>query len=127
MPEDNTYLPPTPVIPGYLLIINITRANPCVVTIVDSDENTYIAGQCVHFSVPSSYGMTQISQQTGQIIAIDGLDFSVDLDTTQFDAFVYPPNGLSQPASIAPAGSRNLEFNNNANRVAFQSLNNAGN
>lgn len=127
MPDANTYLPPIPVIPGYLLITNITQANPAVVTVVDSDENTYIVGQCVHFTVPASYGMTQISQQTGQIVAIDGVDFSVDIDTTQYNAFVYPANGVFQPASISPAGSRNLEFNNDAVRVPFQSLNNVGN
>lgn len=123
----NTYLPPTPVIPGFLLITNITRTNPAIVTIVDSVENTYIVGQAVHFSVPASYGMTQINQMTGVIVAINGLNFAINIDATQFDTFVIPSPFAEQPATIAPAGSRNLEYSNFTNKVPFQSLNNVGN
>lgn len=127
MPDANTYLPPVKVIPGALLITNITQANPCVITITDSDLNTYIVNQVVHLTVPSSYGMSQINQLSGQILAIDGTDFTVSIDTTLFDAFVTPSVYQSQPASLSPGGSRNLQYDNNTNQVAFQNLNNIGN
>ena len=123
----NTFLPPTPVIPGFLLITNITRANPMVVTITDSDENTYIVGQAVYLSVPASYKMFQANGLTGVITAINGDDFSLNINSTQFDTFVSPSVGQEQPATISPSGSRNLQFNNSTNRVPFQSLNNQGN
>ena len=98
-----------------------------VVTITDSDENTYIAGQAVYLSVPDSYGMFQANALTGVIVGIDGNAFTLNIDSTQFDTFVAPGVGQEQPATISPAGSRNLQYNNSSNFVAFQSLNNQGN
>jgi len=123
----NTYLPPTPVIPGVLLITNITQTSPMIITIVDSVENTYIPGQLVYLTVPDDYGMFQANGLTGQILDINGLNFTVGINASQFDAFIYPPTGNVKPASLSPAGSRNLQFSNFTNQVPFQSLNNTGN
>ncbi len=123
----NTFLPPTPVIPGFLVITAITQTNPMVVTITDSDENTYIAGQAVYLSVPASYGMFQANALTGSILAINSTNFTLNIEATQFDAFVVPATGKEQPATMSPAGSRNLQYSNSSNRVAFQSLSNQGN
>lgn len=128
MPNANTYLPPTPVTPGMLLITTITQTNPMVISITDSDENTYVVGQLIHLSVPSSYGMYQADQLTGQITAISGTDFTININASQFDAFVVPVGiRKSKPASLSPAGSRNLQFDNSTNSVPFQSSNNIGN
>ena len=58
----NTFLPPSPVIPQFLLISDITRSNPMVVTV--STSNSYIVGQKVYFSVPFDYGMFQVNGLT---------------------------------------------------------------
>lgn len=123
----NTYLPPTLVIPGALLITNITNDVQCVVTFTDSDLNTYIVGQCVFFQVPPTYGIFQIDNLTGKILSINNNNFTIDINTTQFDAFVTPSGPVAKPATIAPAGSRNLQFSNITNQVGFQNLNNIGN
>ena len=123
----NTFLPPTPVIPGFLLITNITKSSPMVVSIVDSDENTYIVGQLVYLSVPATYKMIQANTLVGTILEINGNDFSLNINSTLFDTFVVPSVGQTQPATLSPAGSRNLQFNNSTNRVPFQSLSNQGN
>ncbi len=124
----NTYLPPSPVVPGFLLITAITQTNPMVVTVVDSLYNTYIVGQLVHLNVPEAYGMTQADQITGEIIAIDTLDFTLNINAHDFSAFVVPnPSAIptpTQPATLAPAGSRNI-YNNIV--VPFHSLRNQGN
>lgn len=129
MPNANEYLPGTPTIPGMLLITNITRARQMVVTITDSIYNTYIAKQCVRLDVPESYGMTQANGLTGQIISISGVNFTLDINSTNFDDFVIPPSGnrIERPASLSPAGSRNLQYNNLTKDVPFQSPYNTGN
>jgi len=121
---NNIYLPPTQVIPQRLTVTAITNANPCVVTVVET--NSYIVGQSFHFSVPASYGMVEIDQMTGNITAINGLDFTVSIDTTQFEPFAIPLTG-ERPATVAPAGSNNLQYSNLTNNVPYHNLNNIGN
>ena len=71
--------------------------------------------------------MYQANGLTGQILAIDSTTMNLDIDSNYFDAFVDGSNTSETPASLAPAGSRNLEFNNTSRQVPFQSLNNSGN
>lgn len=120
----NTYLAPVITEPISLLITNITRSYPAVVTV--NKANSYVVNQLVHFTIPDSYGMFQMNQLTAQILAINGLDMSVDVDSTQFDTFTIPGAGvtIARPASLSPAGSRNLY---NIQQVPFHSLNNQGN
>lgn len=127
--DANTYLAPTQVIPGALLISAISRAYPMVVTIVDSDVNTYIAGQLVRLDVPHSYGMFQANGLIGEIKSISGDDFTLDINSSGFDIFAIPGAGntIPRPASLSPAGSRNLSYNNSTSQVSFQNLNNEGN
>lgn len=126
---NNIYLPPSPVIPGFLLISAISQTFPMVITIINSIYNTYVAGQLITLTVPTSYGMFQANEKTAQILGINGLNFSVNIDARGFDAFV-PPNPLnlpppSRPASLSPGGSQNFY---NVAAEAFQSLNgNTGN
>lgn len=123
----NTFLSATVVTPGSLLITNITRALRMVVTITNADTNTYQVNQMVHLTVPYTYGMIQADQKTGKILSIDGLNFTLDIDSTSFDPFVTTTDYQLQPASLSPAGSRNLEFSNTTTFVPFKSLNNRGN
>lgn len=118
----NTFLPPSPVVPPFLTISNITNTNPMVITVIET--NNYVINQLIHLSIPNDYGMFQANQLTTQIIAINGLDFTVSLDGTIFDRFVNPPSGIEKPATLAPAGSRNLY---NTLQVPFHSLGNFGN
>lgn len=99
-----------------------------VVTIVDSIYNTYVLGQLVFLTVPDDYGMFEANQLTGEILEISGTNFTVNIDAAGFDAFVLPnPSDYpvpSQPASLAPAGSKNIY---NTDEEPFRSLNNIGN
>ena|SRR5574338_122113 len=127
--NSNVYLPGTIQVPSTLQITAITRAYPAVMTVsVNSTtaENTYIAGQLLKLTIPFNYGMQQANGQTVQILDVSGNDITIDLNTTQFDAFSVPGSG-EMPASAAPAGSRNLQFSNSTYYVPFQSFNNTGN
>jgi hypothetical protein len=131
VPNDaNTYLPGTIQIPSSIVITAITQTYPMVVTLSLqplTEANTYIPGQLIKLTVPITYGMFQADGLQGKILSVSGSDLSLDIDSRQFDAFVVPAAGQLQPASLAPAGSRNLQFDNTTGQVPFQSLNNIGN
>lgn len=125
----NVYLPGIITIASSLDITAITQTYPMVVTVTVDDvteANTYQAKQLVKLFIPFGYGMQQANGMTAQILAVDGNDLYLDVNSTAFDPFSVPMNG-EMPASVAPAGSRNLEFSNLTNRVPTQSLNNRGN
>ncbi len=125
---NNVFLPPSPVVPGSLLITAITQAYPMVVTITNSIYNTYVVGQLVCLTVPASYGMFQANELTGEILDINNTNFSLNINSSNFDAFVIPGPSVpppSVPASLAPAGSRNIY---NITAEPFRALNgNIGN
>lgn len=108
---NNIFLPPSPVVPGMLLISAITNSNPMVVTIINSIYNTYVVGQKVCLTVPPAYGMFQANELTATIIAISGNNFSLDVNSSSFDLFSIPAPSfppVSRPASLSPAGSKNI-------------------
>jgi len=127
----NTYLPGTIVIPSSMVITGITNSVQMVVTAVlnpVTQANTYLTGMLINLFVPRSYGMFQADGLVGQIVQISGLNFTLDIDSSQFDPFVVPVSSYQiQPASFSPAGSRNLAFSNATTLLPFQSLNDRGN
>ena len=93
-----------------------------IVTVaVGTDEvNDYVVGQKISFTIPNPYGLIEVDGLTGTIVFVATNDLSVDIDATQFSAFITPANFLRQPASIAPAGSKNIY---NVTKVPFQAVN----
>ena len=71
--------------------------------------------------------MFQANNLVGTIIAINGSDFSLNIDSSQFDPFVIPAGDAAIGATVSPNGSRNYQYNNTSANVPFQSLNNIGN
>lgn len=127
----NIYLSPVIQTPSALLITAITQASPMVITVqienTSTQANTYIVGMAVKLTIPVTYGMIQANNLVGTILAISGSNFSLNIDSSQFDAFVVPSGNVEQPATISPSGSRNLQYSNSTDAVPFQSLNNIGN
>lgn len=128
----NQYLKPVTTIPSSLLILDITRSFPMVLTVFVQTPfpvaNTYFVDMAVKLYVPITYKMFQANGLIGKILAINGDVFALDIDSTNFDAYVIPMTSVEAPASISPYGSQNLQYNNNnINTVPFQSLNNQGN
>lgn len=131
----NQYLPPIIQIPSALEVTAITTSLPMVITVqiqnTTTEVNTYTVGMAVRLFVPHSYGMYQANNLVGTIIAINGNQFSLSIDSTQFDPFVVPtPPSIKteQPATISPNGSRNYQYANGSSlSVPFQSYNNIGN
>ena len=127
----NQYLPPVIQIPSSLLITSISQSSPMIIGVSiqnpTTEANTYIVGMAVRLMVPNTYGMYQANNLVGTIKAINGSNFTLNLDSSSFDPFVVPSGNVEQPATIAPNGSRNLQYNNSTDQVPFQSLNNIGN
>lgn len=127
----NQYLPPVIQIPSSLQITAISQSLPMVVTVAignsTTEANTYIVGMAVRLFVPITYGMYQANNLVGTITAISGSNFTLSLNSSQFDPFVAPSGNVEQPATLSPNGSRNLQYNNSTDLVPFQSLNNIGN
>jgi len=128
----NAYLPGVIQIPSSLLVTEATKSNPMVITVAignsSTEVNTYIVGMAVRLFIPWTYGMWQANGLIGTITAINGNDFTLNIDSSLFDTFVIPSSTTETPASISPAGSRNLQYTNGTDlAVPFQSLNNIGN
>jgi hypothetical protein len=126
----NTYLPGVICIPSALQITAIAQTNPMLITYIVNPSVasfSYQQGQVVKLNVPKSYGMFQANGLMARIVSTSTSTISVNVDATRFDPFVIPSSGAEQPASFAPAGSQNLQYNNSTNTVPFQSLNNIGN
>lgn len=96
-------------------------------TVPSTGSNTYVVGQLVRLTVPRTWGMYQANGLIGRILAIDTSTMTLNIDSTNFDVFVDGSGGPETPASLAPAGSQNLEYSNGTHQVPFQSLNNIGN
>ena len=117
-------------IPSSLTLVALTNGYPAIATVsvnAVTEANTYIPGQAIKLNVPITYGMFQADGLTPLILAVNGNDLALDLNTSKFDVFTVPTGKNYQVATIAPNGSRNLTLNNDMAQVPFQSLNNIGN
>ena len=115
--------------PQYLYVTNIydagqlTAAQPgkSVVSVSVDPSQYYVVNQKVHFSVPSSFGMTQMNGLQGTITALNvsnagatsyvaAYNMVVDIDCSSFTAFTFPASALSPTAqlfaTVAPAGQQ---------------------
>lgn len=82
-----------------------------------AEQNDFTPGEIVDFTIPSPYGMTQLSYRTrlpgaaARVLSVINSatesSIVIDVDTTGFTAFVYPASSLSflSPATCYPAGS----------------------
>jgi hypothetical protein len=98
--------------PETLYVTEVTQATQAVVRTSVDPTPFYAVGMKVHFSIPSSFGMTQLNQLTGTITALSAANYTmtVDIDTTAFTAFAFPAGSLSPTAAlfatVSPAGAR---------------------
>lgn len=101
--------------PQARIITNITQANPGVVT--TSQPHGYLDGLYVRIDMaptPSLFGMTQVAGNVYLITVLDTTSFSIDADTSSYDAFVYvtnPQSAQSIPVGEVATTLKNLERN----------------
>lgn len=116
--------------PEFLYITNIRSASALttpgsgiqsVVSVSIDPANYYVVGMKVYFSVPATYGMTEINALTGTILALNvgtgtnigAYNFTVDIDCSAFTAFAFPTSAASivseSFATVAPAGAKTAQ------------------
>jgi hypothetical protein len=122
--------PQEPVIPSYLTITNISQAANAVVTV--STLHNYVAGMNITFSVPTTYGMYQITNMTGTILSVTAYTLTVNINTSGFTAFAFPASassiGLVRYATLAPSGQQSyfnvqqqIQYGYNIQQAPFHS------
>ncbi len=105
--------------PEFMYITNISKAIQAVVSTSIDPTNYYAVGMKIHFSVPSSFGMKEINQLTGTILAVNAAsatgsigayNVTVNIDSSAFTTFAFPLTTLSPTAQLfatfAPAGAQ---------------------
>lgn len=99
------YANPDPIyFPAMRLISAITQAYPALVTTTFAHD--YATGLVVRLDVPQEYGMQEINKLVGTITVTSSTQFTIDIDTTQFQAFVVPGSPV-QAAQVVPIGEVN--------------------
>ena len=87
-------------LPNRQIVQAITRANPGVVTTTTS--HGYRDGLFVRFVFPENVGMMQLSNQSALITVLSPTTFSIDINTSSFDAF--NSAGVVNPPQVIPIG-----------------------
>ena len=94
--------------PAMRLIASITNANPATVT--TTFDHDYESGLIVRLNIPTACGMFQADKLTGTITVTGATTFTIDIDTTAFDAFsipVAPAWNDNTCATVVPVGESN--------------------
>lgn len=90
-------------------------------------DNGYETGLQVRLVIPRGFGMYQVNGLTGFITKIDASSFSLEVDSTYFDAYVIPlgpppadPAGLGAFATagqVIPIGEVTVSFEQSVKNV----------
>lgn len=97
--------------PEYLYVTEITKATQAVVRTSVDPTAFYVVGMKLHFSVPSSFGMVEMNNLTGTIVAVSSTNYTmtVDIDSSAFTTFAFPTSASSPTAAlfatVSPAGA----------------------
>jgi hypothetical protein len=82
-------------------IAAITNANPMIVT--TANPHGYVAGMEVTFLIPTMFGMQQLNNLVGQVIALTTDTLTIDINSLNFGTFAYPsplPSAYTNPSVI---------------------------
>ncbi len=74
--------------PAMRTITAITNSYP--VTVTTPVNHLYVTGTVVRLSIPQACGMQQLHNYVGSLTSTGLTTFTLDVDTTLFDAFVIP-------------------------------------
>jgi len=93
------------------LISDITNAEEAVIT--TTFDHDYETGDIVRLMVPRANGMYEANQLVGTITVTSTTEFSIDINTTDFNAFTSIPNPsplVNSCAHVVPVGEINSKL-----------------
>jgi len=92
-------------------ILSITNDENALVTTtfdgINPGDHQYGTGLIARLYIPDGFGMVQANELKGIITKINDTQFTIDIDTTNFDAFIIPnyqPGAFGTPAQVVPVG-----------------------
>lgn len=83
----------------------ISNTYPMVVG--TTENHGYVLGMMIKFSIPKQFGMNELNDLDGQVVALTDKFLAISIDSTNFSLFSYPsslPSAYVQP-SIIPNSS----------------------
>jgi len=105
-------------------ILSITQATQALITTTfdgtTPGNHDYLDGLIIRLYIPSGFGMTQANQLAGTVTVVNDTQFTVTIDTTNFDPFVVPserPGAFFTPAQVVPVGEINSTLVNATQNV----------
>jgi len=112
MATPNYYAQPFPMFQRAMRnILSITQEENALVTTtfdgINPGNHDYLTGLIARIYVPDGFGMTQANQLEGIVTKINDTQFTITIDTTNFDPFVIPayqPGAFGTPAHVVPVG-----------------------
>jgi hypothetical protein len=111
----NYYAVPSPTFQRAMRnILSITQdVNALITTTYDGinpGNHQYSTGLIARLLIPDGFGMVQLDQFSAPITVVNDTQFTMPIDTTNFDAFVVPsysPGNFGTPAQVVPVGEVN--------------------
>jgi hypothetical protein len=95
-------------------ILSITQDEEALVTTtfdgINPGNHNYSTGLIARLYIPDGFGMVQANELQGIIEVINATQFTIAIDTTNFDAFIIPnyePGAFGTPAQVVPIGEIN--------------------
>ena len=100
--------------PRFWFISTITRGR--TTTVITTTGQDFVIGQLVRFIIPASFGIRQLNEQEGYVIAINSsTQVIVDIDSSFMDPFK-TSSATTQPQIIPIGDIGNGQVNNSGRR-----------
>jgi hypothetical protein len=90
-------------VPRYRYISGITNEQYAVVTFTDTHD--FVLNEIISFRVTKPYGMFEINNKQAKVLEIGDFTVTIDIDTSNFNTFIYPVSGQNTPPSCVPVAS----------------------
>lgn len=105
-------------LPARRQVTAITRVLNAAVTTLSN--HLFETGDIVRLYVPIGWGMIQIDHLVGTVTVTGATTFTIDINSSNFDAFVTPPNPSPTVISVAqvvPVGQINSKLTQSTRNV----------
>lgn len=94
--------------PYVVLISNITQGQTTIVTF--SSPHGFVLNENIGLRVSRPYGMVEINNQTGKVIALDALTVTLNIDSTNYTSFTTPASVKGTTPPCAVPSSSGIDF-----------------